>query len=58
MDLGLLGKTAVVIARGLAETTTGTGVTVDSVLVGRRPRKVSRNSSMAWRSNRACPRPS
>ena len=44
MDLGLLGKTAVVIARGLAETTTGTGVTVDSVLVGRRPRKVSRNS--------------
>src|SRR5437016_13830358 len=34
MDLGLLGKTAVVIARGLAETTTGTGVTVNSVLVG------------------------
>ncbi len=41
------------LARGLAETTAGTGVTVNSVLPGRRLPRAWRASSRTWRRSRA-----
>jgi hypothetical protein len=49
-------KTAqLAIARGLAEQTRGTGVTVNSMMHGRRAQRVSSNSSIRWSINKdAC----